>query len=127
MHDRLINSRPALQAAEFAREQGRFREMHQALFRAYWDEARDISEMGVLRNLAEEVGIDPEAIQTAVQSDRYGDYLEARRAEAEELMINGIPAHVIAESYLIMGAQTYEVFERVMARLDVRRRNAVPP
>lgn len=127
MHDRLINSRPALQAAEFAREQGRFREMHQALFRAYWDEARDISEMGVLRNLAQEVGIDPEAIQTAVQSDRYGDYLDARRAEAEELMINGIPAHVIAERYLIMGAQTYDVFERVMARLDVPRRNAVPP
>jgi predicted DsbA family dithiol-disulfide isomerase len=127
MHDRLINSRPALQAAEFAREQGRFREMHQALFRAYWDEARDISELGVLRDLAQEVGIDPEAIQTAVQSDRYGDYLDARRAEAEELMINGIPAHVIAERYLIMGAQTYEVFERVMARLDVPRRNAVPP
>ena len=69
----------------------------------------------------------PEAIQTAVQSDRYGDYLDARRAEAEELMINGIPAHVIADRYLIMGAQAYEVFERVMARLDVRRRNAVAP
>ena len=126
-HDRLISSRPALQAAEFAREQGRFREMHQALFRAYWGEARDVSDMGVLRDLAQEVGIDPEAIQTAVQSDRYGDYLDARRAEAEELMINGIPAHVIAERYLIMGAQTYDVFERVMARLDVPRRNAVPP
>jgi predicted DsbA family dithiol-disulfide isomerase len=28
LHERLINSRPALQAAEFAREQGRFDAMH---------------------------------------------------------------------------------------------------
>jgi hypothetical protein len=32
IHERLINSRPALQAAEFAREQGRFDAMHQELF-----------------------------------------------------------------------------------------------
>ena len=34
LHDRLINSRPALQAAEFARQQGRFEQMHHDLFRA---------------------------------------------------------------------------------------------
>ncbi|TMF59977.1 MAG: hypothetical protein E6I16_07900, partial [Chloroflexi bacterium] len=31
LHDRLINSRPALQAAEFAREQGHFNTMHHEL------------------------------------------------------------------------------------------------
>src|ERR1700730_9499551 len=40
LHERLINSRPALQAAEFAREQGRFDAMHHELLKAYWDEVR---------------------------------------------------------------------------------------
>jgi predicted DsbA family dithiol-disulfide isomerase len=37
-------------------------------------------------------------------------------------MISGIPAHVIADRYLVMGAQPYEVFQQVMNRLDVARR-----
>ena len=121
-HERLINSRPALQAAEFAREQGRFDPMHHELFRAYWDEGRDVSELGVLRQLAERAGVDPAAMEQAVIANRFGDYLDARRAEAEELMIDGIPAHVIADRYLVMGAQPYDLFERVMAKLSVAKR-----
>jgi predicted DsbA family dithiol-disulfide isomerase len=122
VHDRLINSRPALQAAEFAREQGHFSRMHQELFRAYWDEGRDVSDMAVLSEVATRAGVDADRMEEAVRADRFGDYLDARRAEAEDLMISGIPAHVIADRFLVMGAQPYDVFERVMARLDVRRR-----
>ena len=121
LHDRLINSRPALQAAEFAREQGHFNAIHHELFRAYWDEGRDISHMSVLRKVALRAGVDAAGMEAAVAANRYGDYLDARRSEAEELMIDGIPAHVIADRYLVMGAQPYDIFERVMARLDVKK------
>ena len=121
LHDRLINSRPALQAAEFAREQGHFNAIHHELFRAYWDEGRDISRMSVLREVALRAGVDAAGMEAAVAANRYGDYLDARRSEAEELMIDGIPAHVIADRYLVMGAQPYDIFERVMARLDVKK------
>jgi predicted DsbA family dithiol-disulfide isomerase len=121
LHDRLINSRPALQAAEFAREQGHFEQMHHELFRAYWDEGHDVSDIAVLREIALRAGIDAAAMEAAVTANRFGDYLDARRAEAQELMIDGIPAHVIADRYLVMGAQPYDLFERVMARLDVKR------
>ena len=121
LHDRLINSRPALQAAEFAREQGHFNAIHHELFRAYWDEGRDISHMSVLREVALRAGVDAAGMEAAVAANRYGDYLDARRSEAEELMIDGIPAHVIADRYLVMGAQPYDIFERVMARLDVKK------
>ncbi len=120
-HERLINSRPALQAAEFARTIGRFLPMHRELFRAYWEEAQDVSDLEVLRKVAERAGVDADAMTKAVETDEYGDYLDARRAEAEDLMIGGIPAHVIADRYLVMGAQPYGVFERVMTQLGVPR------
>ena len=124
LHARLINSRPALQAAEFAREQGRFEAMHEELMKAYWDEGRDVSDMAVLRDIAARAGVDIDGMEVAVTEDRFGDYLDARRSEAEDLGINGIPAHVIADRYLVMGAQPYDLFERVMAKIAVPRRDA---
>jgi predicted DsbA family dithiol-disulfide isomerase len=126
LHERLINSRPALQAAEFAREQGRFEPMHHELLKAYWDEGRDVSDTAVLREIAARAGVDVAGMEAAIAADRFGDYLDARRAEAEELGINGIPAHVIADRYLVMGAQPYELFERVMAKVGVPKRVADP-
>jgi predicted DsbA family dithiol-disulfide isomerase len=125
LHERLINSRPALQAAEYAREQGHFDAMHAELFRVYWDEGRDVSDLAVLREVANRVGVDGPGMEQAIAEDRFGDYLDARRAEAEDLMINGIPAHVIADRYLVMGAQPYDVFERVMAKVKVPKRPAI--
>ena len=125
LHGRLINSRPALQAAEYARSEGRFEPMHRELFKAYWDEGRDVSDLGVLDDVATRVGLDVEGMQQAVSANRFGDYLDARRQEAQELMIDGIPAHVIADRYLVMGAQPYETFERVMARLGVPKRELI--
>jgi predicted DsbA family dithiol-disulfide isomerase len=123
LHERLINSRPALQAAEFAREQGLFDPMHKQLLKAYWDEGKDVSDIAVLREIAVRVGLDVAGMETAVAENRFGDYLDARRTEAEELGITGIPAHVIADRYLVMGAQPYDLFERVMAKVGVARRN----
>ncbi|GAC1481970.1 MAG: hypothetical protein PVSMB9_07490 [Candidatus Dormibacteria bacterium] len=125
-HERLINSRPALQAAEFARAAGLYAPMHRSLFEAYWLEGRDVSDMAVLREVGTEIGLDVEAMEAAVSADTYGEYLDARRAEAMELMISGIPAHVFADRFLVMGAQPYEVFQQVMGRLDVKPRDAGP-
>ena len=126
LHDRLINSRPALQAAEFAREQDRFEPMHRELFRAYWDEGQNVSDIAVLRQVALRAGVDAAGMEAAVAANRFGEYLDARRAEAEELMIDGIPAHVIADRYLVMGAQPYALFEQVMVKVGVPKRESHP-
>src|SRR5438874_3822651 len=65
LHERLINSRPALQAAEFAREQGRFDAMHHELLTSYWDEGRDVSDLAVLREVAARAGVDVPGMEAA--------------------------------------------------------------
>src|SRR2546422_2910316 len=79
LHDRLINSRPALQAAEFAREHGRFEPMHRELFRAYWDQGRDVSDMAVLREVASLAGADAGRMGAGVAADPVGGLLQRPR------------------------------------------------
>jgi predicted DsbA family dithiol-disulfide isomerase len=110
---RLINTRLALSAAEFAREHGLFDEMHLALFKAYWEQTGDIGTIDGLRQIAVEVGLDPDAMAAALAAGRYDDLLDANRREASQVGINGIPAHVFGLRYLVMGAQPYEILKQV--------------
>ena len=40
--------------------------------------------------------------------------------------VSGIPTFILNDRYAVVGAQTYEAFEQVMAKLEVPRREAPP-
>jgi predicted DsbA family dithiol-disulfide isomerase len=110
---RLINTRLALAAAEFARDRGRFTEMHRALFKAYWEQTGDIASVEGLKAIAAEVGLEPEAMAAELEAGTYEALLDANRREATQVGINGIPAHVFGRRYLVMGAHPYEILKQV--------------
>jgi predicted DsbA family dithiol-disulfide isomerase len=110
---RLINTRLALSAGEFAREHGLFDAMHLALFKAYWEQTGDIGTIEGLKKIAAEVGLDAEAMAAELVAGRYEDILDANRREATQVGINGIPAHIFGLRYLVMGAHPYEILKQV--------------
>lgn len=110
---RLINTRLALSAAEFARDRGSYPAMHLALFKAFWEQTGDISTIAGLKVIAAEVGLDQDAMAADLEAGRYDELLDANRREATQVGINGIPAHVFGLRYLVMGAQPFEVLKQV--------------
>ena len=64
---RISNSRLALQAAEFARENGAFDAFHTALFQAYFSSGLDIGDLEVTMQIGRDVGLDGETLGTAMQ------------------------------------------------------------
>jgi predicted DsbA family dithiol-disulfide isomerase len=110
---RVINSRRALAAAEFAREQDRFEPMHHALFKGYWEQTAELDSIDDLVRIGEEVGLDPGELRAALEAGRYEDLLDANRREAEQVGINAIPAHVFGLRYLVVGAHPYDVLKQV--------------
>ncbi len=115
--DLIINSRRALGAAEFAREQGKFDEMHHALFKAHWELTGKLDEVDDLVRIGAGVGLDAADLRTAIEQDRYAAVIDDNRHEAESVGINAIPAHIFGRRYLVLGAQPYEAFQNVLARL----------
>jgi predicted DsbA family dithiol-disulfide isomerase len=115
---RIINTRLALGAAEFARQQGLYDEMHHALFRAYWEQTGDIASLEGLKKIAESVGLDTDAMAAELEAGRYEELLDANRREAVQVGINGIPAHIFGMRYLVVGAHPYEVLKQVAEKLS---------
>ena len=116
--DVIINSRRALGAAEFAREQGKFEEIHHALFKAHWELTGRLENVDDLVAIGAGIGLDPEQLRAAIEDGRYEALLDDTRREAESVGINAIPAHVFGGRYLVLGAQPYEVFRQVLDRLE---------
>ena len=93
-----------------------------ALMRAYWVEGRDIGDLGTLADIAGENGMDREATLRLLQSDADGDDIQARDQDARHKGVNSVPTFLIAQQYVVSGAQPPEtwgkVIEELMGRAD---------
>jgi predicted DsbA family dithiol-disulfide isomerase len=115
--DVIINSRRALGAAEYARAHGKFEQMHHALFKAHWERTARLEDVDDLVEVGAGVGLDRDQLREAIETGRYEPVIDESRREAESVGINAIPAHVFGGRYLVVGAQPYDVFERVLERI----------
>jgi predicted DsbA family dithiol-disulfide isomerase len=115
--DVIINSRRALGAAEFARENGRFDEMHRALFRAHWEGTGKLEYVEDLVRIGTDVGLDQDELRTAIVEERYAETIDENRRAASSVGIDAIPAHIFGRRYLVVGAQPFEVLKQVVDRI----------
>ena len=105
----------AQRLAEHARSQGLYVPFFERTMDAYWAEAQDIGDHGVLRTLAAEVGVD--GADEILGSDAYADTVRRSTAEAHAVGINGIPAFLLDRRLLVLGAHPRETFERAFEQL----------
>lgn len=122
-HDWIPNSRPALEASEYARSQGRFDEFHRAVFHAHFAEARDIGKPEVLADIARSVGLDPDGLLAALENREFAAFVDEDVQLAAELGLTGVPAFILGNR-AIVGAQPYEVFEQVMSLLGAQKKHS---
>jgi predicted DsbA family dithiol-disulfide isomerase len=85
---------------------------------AYWEAAQDLGDAETLRRLAGEAGLDAADVDAMLSGDDYRDRVLASTGEAQAIGITGIPAFVLDDRLLLLGAQPREVFEQAFARLE---------
>jgi len=109
------NSRAALRVTELGRDHGVHEPLHDRLMDAVWDRGENIGDHDVVRAHADAVGLERADVDRVLAGDEYADRVAASTAQAAALGINGIPAFLIDDRLLVLGAQPREVFERAFA------------
>jgi predicted DsbA family dithiol-disulfide isomerase len=113
-------SRLALEAAGFARDAGRFDAMNRGLFRAFFEEGRDIGELPALLDVGCAAGLDGDALAQALATGARRDEVAADRMHAQRLGISGVPALRVegrGGAVLLSGAQPIEAVRAAIARV----------
>jgi predicted DsbA family dithiol-disulfide isomerase len=106
--NRNTQSRLALEAAKFAEDTGCMAAYAGALFRAHFTDGRDLSDVGVLVELADRVGMDSAALRHALDTRAFRQQVDRELALAFMYKLSGVPAFIIGRKYLVVGAQPVE-------------------
>ncbi|WP_044748626.1 DsbA family oxidoreductase [Bacillus alveayuensis] len=99
---------------QYAKEQGKALEYVKAVFSAYWQEGKNISDIAVLSEAAEKIGLNKEEFRAALETRRYKDvHQQALRHAYEEANVTAVPTFIIG-SRMLRGLHTKEMIEKII-------------
>jgi len=109
------NSRLAQELGKWADTQPGGEAIHGALFRAYFVEARDISQPAVLLDIARQVGLSVDAAREVLEKRTFKDAVDADWTLSRQYGVTGVPTFV-AGRYGVVGAQPYEALVQLVQK-----------
>ena len=109
------NSRLAQELGKWADTQPGGEAIHDALFRAYFVEARDISQPAVLLEIAERVGLSAGGAREVLEKRTFKEAVDADWELSRQYGVTGVPTFV-AGRYGVVGAQPYEALEQLVRK-----------
>jgi predicted DsbA family dithiol-disulfide isomerase len=99
-----------------------------ALFKANFEEGRNVGDHSVLLDIAEKAGLDRTVIAALLASDADGDLIVAEIEAAQKMGVTGVPFFIFDQQYAVSGAQTPDVIAsalRDIAKMKAEARLAM--
>ncbi len=104
------NSFMAHRLIQMAKSKGLGSEIEEALFKAHFEEAKNIDDIQVLTGVATSIGMDAEEVKNILASDAFAYEVKQDEMEARKIGVRGVPFFVFDDKYAISGAQPLEAF-----------------
>jgi predicted DsbA family dithiol-disulfide isomerase len=95
--------------------------IHDALYKAYFVEGRNIGDPDILVEIAQSVGLPADEARAVLEERRFKDAVDADWAKSHAYGVTGVPTFVAAR-YGVVGAQPYEVLEQLVEKAGAPRR-----
>ena len=115
------NSRLAQELGKWADTQPGGAALHDALYKAYFVEARNIGDPDILVEIAEQVGLDSAEARKVLDQRRFKDAVDADWQKSASYGVTGVPTFVAAR-YGVVGAQPYEALAQLVERAGAAKR-----
>jgi predicted DsbA family dithiol-disulfide isomerase len=115
------NSRLAQELGKWADTQPGGWAIHDALYKAYFVEARNIGDPDLLVEIAGSVGLPADEARAVLEERRFKDAVDADWAKSQAYGVTGVPTFV-AGRHGVVGAQPYEVLEELVEKAGAPRR-----
>jgi len=107
------NSRLAQELSKWAEDNGKGDVIHDALFRAYFVDVKNIGKVEPLAAIAQSLGLPADEATEVLISRKYKDAVDDDWRRCAAYGVNAVPTF-LAGRYLMVGAQPYEELQRLV-------------
>ena len=90
------------------------------LFKAYFNEGRDIGDHATLADIAGEADMNRDVVAKLLASDADLDDIRARDKDARDKGVRAVPTFFVAGQHIIPGAQPTELWEQVIDEIAAK-------
>jgi predicted DsbA family dithiol-disulfide isomerase len=108
-----FNSRRAQELAKWAEANGRGDAFHEAAFRAYFADGKNIARIEILVELAQAVNLSGKDARTVLQERTYATAVDDDWTRSREMCVTAVPAFRFNQQ-TVVGAQPYEVLAKLV-------------
>jgi len=116
-----FNSRLAQEMGKWAEVKGEGNEFHNAVFRTYFVEGKNIAKKDVLLELVKKVGLPVREARKVLESRSFREAVDEDWNLSMKWGITAVPTFVI-DGHAVVGAQPYGVLEQFLTNNGVKKR-----
>ena len=116
-----FNSRLAQELGKWAEQMGKGDAFHDAVFRAYFAEGRNIADVNILADIAGAVGLDAKKAHDMIGARVFREAVEIDWARAYESGVTAVPTFLMNGQTLV-GAQTFNALANFVLQNNVNPR-----
>ncbi len=109
-----FNSRLAQELGKWADSQPGGDAIHDALFRAYFVDGKNIGDLDELVKIAESVGLPGDQAREVIEKRTHKAAVDADWEKSRQYGVTGVPTFVVGDRGVV-GAQPYEALERLVS------------
>lgn len=114
---KLTSTYAAHRIFQYAKTEGKGTEFFKRYYAAHFSEGEVLSDRETIVRLAEEVGLDGEAVNKILDTEEYSEQVNQDVAESQAIGVQGVPFFVFNNKYAVSGAQPVDVFKQVLDKV----------
>jgi len=101
-------------------------EVVEGLFKAYFEDGRDIGNIDVLVEIADEAGMDTALVADLLEDGADRELIEREDALAHRMGISGVPTFIFANKYAVSGAHDPETLLEIIDKVAKEQAESEP-
>lgn len=115
---RTPNTLDAHRLIHWAGIEGKQSDVVDALFQAYFVDAKDIGDHEVLADIAAACGMERDVTLRLLQGDTEVSEIRDRDAHSRKMGVSSVPTYIVANQHAVPGAQPPELWKQVIADIQ---------
>lgn len=115
---RTPNTLDAHRLIHWAGIEGKQNDVVDALFQAYFVDAKDIGDHEVLADIAAACGMERDVTLRLLQGDTEVTEIRDRDAHSRKMGVSSVPTYIVANQHAVPGAQPPELWKQVIADIQ---------